>query len=177
MWATSFIDSADSSEDTERQKKIQAFYLLCFLASLQNKRQMFHCDLDSWTFILRDIFWGMMCVLTSIEGDVLGVNNLKQTAIVQLQPLCENKTNFKNCTSFPLYYSHNTRAHTWRGSLERRNEIRKQRGIQLLTATSTWSVPSSFCLWITSKKYFLWADSLSDSKGTQYHVIVIKKTI
>lgn len=86
----------------------------------------------------------MMCVLTSIERDVLGVNNLKQTAIVQLQPLCENKTNFKNCTSFPVYYLHNTRAHTWRGSLETRNEIRKQRG--LLTATSTWSVPLSFCL-------------------------------
>lgn len=32
---------------------------------------------------------------------------------------------------------------------------------ELLTATSTWSVPLSFCLWTTSKKYLLCMDSLA----------------
>lgn len=31
------------------------------------------------------------CVLTNIEGDVLGFNNHKPEALVQKLPLCENK--------------------------------------------------------------------------------------
>lgn len=38
-----------------------------------------------------------------------------------------------------------------------------------ITATSTWSVPSASCWWMTSKKYFVSAESLFDGKPAPHY--------
>lgn len=77
----------------------------------------------------------MMCgfsVHTSIEGDVLGINNGEPKVLVQELPLWENKCNELHSSSTLLPTLH-------------MKEMTFYITVQLLTATSTWPVPLSSC--------------------------------
>ncbi len=71
--------------------------------------------------------------LTGVEGDELGLDDWKSTPDLFELPL-QVKT---DCV-ITVY-----------------TDLTQTPSVNTLTATSTWSVPRSFCLWISSKKYLL----------------------
>ncbi len=71
--------------------------------------------------------------LTGVEGDELGIDDCKSTPDLFELPL-----QVKRDRVIRVYTNHT-----------------RTPSVNTLTATSTWSVPRSFCLWISSKKYLL----------------------